>query len=105
MQPHRNAEEHPPQKKRQATQSQQQDTQNNQRQIVILRKPNQEPILADAWCVPGTPIDIAVGRVADHHPTDMTPPFAIAWCARVAVLVRELMMDTVRRNPKHGTAL
>jgi hypothetical protein len=87
MQPHRNAEEHTAQKKRQATHSQQQDTQNDQRHIVILRKPNQELILADVWCVAGALIDIALGRVADKHPTYVAPPFAIAWCVRVAILV------------------
>src|SRR5205085_5347551 len=103
MQPNCHAEEHSPQKKWKATESRQQDIHDNKWHIVILREPNQNAILADIGRIPSALVNITMARIAHQHSDDMRPPLTIARRVWIALLIGELVMDAMRRNPKHGT--
>src|SRR5271165_4309355 len=104
MQAQGHAKEDAPEQERQSAKCEQQDTQNRERHPMPLRQPHQEPVLRQIRSILGAHRRVAMRHVAHQHPDNVRPPLTVAWRVRIAIFVRELMMDAVRGHPEHRAA-
>ena len=70
-----------------------------------LADPDVELVFAEIGYIGQQLLDLVVQGLAAHDPTHVRPVAAIAGAVRVAGLVSELVMHTVRRHPEDRSAL
>ena len=94
-----------PEQKRQATDSVQNDAENDIAGPVVLGQPDVNFIVGEVGNVTRQCRGVVVHRLAREDPAHVRPPFAIDRRMGVALLVRKLMMNAVRRYPENRAAL
>ena len=72
---------------------------------VILAEPDMETVADEVGQVAGERLGLRVQRLAKYDPSGMRPPAAFARRVRVALMIAELVMHTMRGDPGDGPAL
>ena len=97
---HDGAQENTPQQEGQSADSEKHEPEDNRWHKMVFRDPDVKLVLRQVGDVAVEGRSVLAQSIANQNPAHMRPPLAIARRVRVAFLIRELMMNTMRGHPQ-----